>query len=161
MDPQRDRLKHLLIILLEALSASGDEGPPSRSRIQEKAADAGLDEGDVHGLLDWIESNWNMYRDLPQESDPMPDAPSTGAFRFFGEFDKDYITPEGMGYLIRMLNAGQITMTQMEAMLQYSSFIALKPLTSYDLETVIEQVIFRAQNPAMTGGASEGFESSH
>lgn len=161
MDPQRDRLKHLLIILLEALSATGAEGPPSRSRIQEKAADAGLDEGDVHGLLDWIESNWNVYRDLPHESDPMPDTPSDGAFRHFGEMDMDYISPEGMGYLIRMLNAGQITTTQMEAMLQYASFVALKPLTSDDLETVIEQVIFRAVDPSMTGGASEGFDSSH
>ena len=161
MDPQRDRLKHLLIILLEALSTTEEEGPPSRSRIQEKAADAGLDEGDVHGLLDWIESNWNMYRDLPVENDPMPDAPSRVAFRYFGEQDSEYITPEGAGYLVRMMNAGQISKAQMEAMLQYASFIALKPLTSHDLETVIEQVLFRAQSPHMTGGASEGFESSH
>jgi len=33
MDPERDRLKHLLIILLEALSVGPDEGPPSRNRI--------------------------------------------------------------------------------------------------------------------------------
>jgi len=161
MDPQRDRLKHLLIILLEALSTTGEEGQPSRSRIQEKAADAGLDEGDVHGLLDWIESSWNVYRDLPQDGDPMPDDPSLSAFRYFGEQDHEYITPDGVGYLVRMLNAGQISKAQMEAMLQYSSFIALRPLTSHDLETVIEQVLFRAESPHMTGGASEGFESSH
>ncbi len=161
MDPERDRLKHLLIILLEALSAATEEGPPTRSAIQEKVANAGLDEGDVHGLLDWIESNWNAFQELPPDQEPLPESPSTLAFRVFGEADHDYISPEGIGYLIRMVNSGQISKAQMEAMLQYSSFIALKPLTSYDLETVIEQVLFRAERPNLTGGASEGFESSH
>ncbi|PID79725.1 hypothetical protein CSA17_06975 [bacterium DOLJORAL78_65_58] len=162
MDPQRDRLKHLLIILLEALSTTGEEERPNRRRIQEKAADAGLDEEDVHGLLDWIESNWSLYRDVPpQDEDPMPDAPSAWAFRYFGEQDSRYITHEGAGYLVRMMDAGQISKVQMEAMLQYAAIIALKPLTSRDLETVIEQVLFRPQRPLMTGGASEGFESPH
>jgi hypothetical protein len=49
----------------------------------------------------------------------------------------------------------------MEALLQYSAYIALTPLDRYDLETVIEQVIFRQSRPAVTGGASEGFESLH
>ncbi len=161
MDPERDRLKHLLIILLEALSASGEDGPPSRNAIQEKVANAGLDEGDVHGLLDWIESNWNAYLELSPDQEPLPESPSDLAFRVFSEADQDYISADGIGYLIRMVNSGQISKAQMEAMLQYSSFIALKPLTSYDLETVIEQVLFRAEKPHLTGGASEGFESSH
>ena len=56
MDQERDRLKHLLIILLEALSVTPGEGSYGRNRIQEKVADAGLDEADVNGLLDWIEN---------------------------------------------------------------------------------------------------------
>ena len=55
---KRNRLKHLLVILLEALS---DADGPSRSRIQEKVASAGLDETDVNGLLDWIESQWQPF----------------------------------------------------------------------------------------------------
>ena len=58
MDPERDRLKHLLIILLEALSGPQEVMAPIRSRIQEQAEAAGLDEADVHGLLDWIEAQW-------------------------------------------------------------------------------------------------------
>ncbi len=161
MDPERDRLKHLLVILLEALSTSAEEGPPSRIRIQEKITDAGLDEGDVHGLLDWIESHWNTYRDQGLDQEPLPESPSRAAFRIFGDSDQEYITAEGIGYLIQLVNAGQISQAQMEALLQYSSFIALKPMTSYDLETVIEQVLFRSERPGMTGGASEGFESRH
>lgn len=161
MDPERDRLKHLLIILLEALSVGPEEGPPSRNRIQEKVADAGLDEGDVHGLLDWIESNWGAFQDQSLRQEPLPESPSDQAFRIFGEADHDYITHEGIGFMIKLVQAGSISRAQMEALLQYASFIAIKPMTSYDLDTVIEQVLFRTQCPGMTGGASEGFESSH
>jgi len=161
MDPERDRLKHLLIILLEALSTTPEEGPPSRNRIQDKVADAGLDEGDVHGLLDWIESHWNAYHDQALDHEPLPESPSSYAYRVFGESEQDYITHEGIGYLIRLVDTGQINRAQMEALLQYCSFIAIKPLTSFDLETVIEQVLFRSERPGMTGGASEGFESRH
>jgi uncharacterized protein Smg (DUF494 family) len=161
MDPERDRLKHLLIILLEALSVAPEEGPPSRNRIQEKVADAGLDEGDVHGLLDWIESHWSAFHDQSVRQEPLPESPSVHAYRIFGESDQDYISHEGIGYLINLVNAGSITRAQMEALLQYASFIAIKPMSSYDLETVIEQVLFRTQSPGMTGGASEGFESLH
>ncbi len=161
MDPEKDRLKHLLIILLEALSGSPEAQPPIRARIQEKVEAAGLDEGDMHGLLDWIESHW-LIDDLPTwNREPEPDAPSEKAFRYFGESDADYLTPKGMGFLIELFNSGQINRAQMEALLQYSSYIALTPMGPYDLETVLEQVLFRPGRPGMTGGASEGFEGVH
>ena len=74
------------------------------SRTQEKAEAAGLDEADVHGLLDWIESQW-MGDDRPGWSrDPLPDAPSDKAFRFFGDVDADYISPRGLGFLVELFN---------------------------------------------------------
>ena len=161
MDPERDRLKHLLIILLEALSGPTEVMPPIRARIQEKAEAAGLDEGDVHGLLDWIESHW-MHDDRPGwDRSPQPDNPSDKAFRHFGEMDSDYLSPKGLGFLMELLNKHQINRTQLEALLQYSSFIALKPLEPHELESVLEQVLFRPGRPGMTGGASEGFENIH
>jgi len=161
MDPEKDRLKHLLIILLEALSGSPEALPPIRARIQEKVQAAGLDEGDMHGLLDWIESHW-LNDDMPTwDRDPLPDSPSEKAFRHFGDVDADYLTPKGMGFLIKLFNNGQVNRAQLEALLQYSSYIALTPLGPYDLETVLEQVLFRPDKPGMTGGASEGFENIH
>lgn len=161
MDPERDRLKHLLIILLEALSGSPEILPPIRTRIQEKAEAAGLDEGDVHGLLDWIESHW-LNDDRPGgDLDPLPDAPSEKAFRYFGDVDADYLSPAGLGFLMKLFNNRQISRAQLEALLQYSSFIALRPLDPYELESVLEQVLFRPGKPGMTGGASEGFENIH
>ena len=161
MDPEKDRLKHLLIILLEALSGSPELLPPIRTRIQEKAEAAGLDEGDVHGLLDWIESHW-LHDDIPTwDRNPLPEAPSDKAFRYFGAVDADYLSPKGQGFLMKLFNNRQINRAQLEALLQYSSFIALRPLEPYELESVLEQVLFRPEKPGMTGGASEGFENIH
>ena len=161
MDPERDRLKHLLIILLEALSGSPETMPPLTTRIQEKAQAAGLDEGDVHGLLDWIESHW-LSDDRPRwDREPIPDAPSEKAFRYFSDVDSDYLSPEGLGFLLKLFNNRQINRAQLEALLQYSSFIALRPLEPFELESVLEQVLFRPDSPGMTGGASEGFENIH
>jgi len=161
MDPERDRLKHLLIILLESLSGSPETAPPDRARVQDKAEAAGLDEADVNGLLDWIEAQWRPDGGPLWSVEPTPDAPSSGAFRFFGEADKEYLTAEGLGFLVELLNAGQINRAQLEAILQYASFIAVKPLDPYDLEAVLEQVLFRPGRPGMTGGASEGQDHIH
>ena len=161
MDQERDRLKHLLIILLEALSVGPSDSGLSSRRIQDKVADAGLDEADVHGLLDWIENNLSPDPEAEWGREPELEAPSHGSWRHFGESDKEYITPDGIGFLLELLNHGQISGLQMEALLQYSSYIALQPLDRLDLETVIEQVLFRKGRPHLTGGASEGFESLH
>ncbi len=161
MDPERDRLKYLLLILLEALSGSPEILPPIKTRIQEKAEAAGLDEGDVHGLLDWIESHWLHDDWLGGDLDPLPDAPSEKAFRYFGDVDAGYLSPKGLGFLMKLFNNRQIDRAQLEALLQYSSFIALRPLDPYELESVLEQVLFRPGKPGMTGGASEGFENIH
>ena len=161
MDPERDRLKHLLIILLEALSGTPEASPPDRVRVQEKAEEAGLDEADVNGLLDWIEAQWRPEGRPPWNREPEIDAPSGGAFRVYGDAEKDYLSSEGLGFLVRLLNAGQINRAQLEAILQYASFIAVKPLDPEDLESVLEQVIFRPGSPGMTGGLSEGDRDIH
>ncbi len=161
MEQERDRLKHLLIILLEALSVSTSDGGVSRNRIQEKVADAGLDEADVHGLLDWIESNWNQDLGRYSQSEEDMDDPSPRTWRHFGELDREYISQDGIGFLLELVHQKQISMVQMEALLHYCSYMAMAPLDRFDLETVIEQVLFRRRRPDLTGGASEGFESLH
>jgi len=161
MEPERDRLKHLLIILLEALGGSTAEGPVNHKRIQERISAAGLDDHDVAGLLDWIENSWHSDEALRWKQDPLPEAPSADSFRYFGDGDREYLSAEAMGYLIRLVNSGEINAAQLEALLQYSSLVAIHPLEQTDLEPVIEQVLFRTRKPGLTGGASEGFESLH
>jgi hypothetical protein len=93
--------------------------------------------------------------------EPELDTPSDKAFRFFGEDDARYLTPEGMGYLVSLLNNKQINRAQLEALLAYASYVAYRPLDSYDLEPIIEQVLFMPGRPGMTGGASEGHDNIH
>ena len=56
MDQTRDKMKHLLVILLEALSTDPETSRSRAALIQDKAEAAGLGETDVHGLLEWIEN---------------------------------------------------------------------------------------------------------
>ena len=161
MDNERDRLKHLLIILLEEISVPPGNAERRAQAIQDKVVAAGLDEADVNGLLDWIESHWHPGESGFWSREFLPDAPSPGAFRVFGDPEHEYLTPGALGFLIQLLNAGQISRMQMEALMQYSAFIAIRPLERDDLETVIEQVLFRSRRPGLTGGASEGYESQH
>ena len=161
MDQARDKMKHLLVILLEVLSSDPEKSPSRRAMIQDKADAAGRGDADVHGLLDWIETHM-LPSDQPQWTrDPAPDAPSEKAFRHFSEADARYLTPEGMGFLLTLLNNGQINRAQLEAVLAYASYVAYRPLDIYDLEPIIEQVLFVPGRPGMTGGASEGFENIH
>jgi uncharacterized protein Smg (DUF494 family) len=156
MEQERDRLKHLLIILLEALSAKSDAHSPRRLRIQEKVAEAGLDEEDVNGLLDWIESHWDL-RALPAWArNQLPEQPSAAAVRVFGEQECEFLTPAALAYLVKLQASGEIDRAEFEALLHYASLMGGAPLETVDLETVIEQVLFRPGRPDMTGGASEG-----
>ncbi len=161
MDQTHDKWKHLLIILLEVLSTDPETSKSRAMMIQDKAEAAGLEEGDVHGLLEWIE-NHMLPSDQPGwQRDPAPDAPSDKAFRYFSEDDARYLTPEGMGYLVALRNNKQISQVQLEALLAYASYVAFRPMDIYDLEPIIEQVLFMPGRPGMTGGASEGFENIH
>ncbi|HPF71649.1 MAG TPA: DUF494 family protein, partial [Candidatus Krumholzibacteria bacterium] len=131
------------------------------SRFQEKAEAAGLNEDDMNDLLDWIEAQWAWEQRPTPAREPLPDAPSRAAFRHYGEAETEYLTREALGWLIGLEERAGIDKAQFEALLQYASFIAMRPLEVADLEMVIEQVLFRPQRPGMTGGASDGQSWTH
>ncbi len=158
---ERDKIKHLLVLMLEVLSLDPESSRSRAALIQDRAEAAGLGETDVHGLLEWIENHMLPSDEPAWPHDPLPDAPSAKAFRFFGENDARYLTPAGMGFLLDLLNSDQITRVQFEAVLAYASYVAFRPMGIYDLEPIIEQVIFMPGWPGMVGGASEGFENIH
>lgn len=161
MENERDRLKHLLVILLEALSVAPDNGELRSQAIQDRVSAAGLDEADVNGLLDWIEAQWQPADRTAWQDELMPDVPSGESFRIFTEVDSESLAPAALGFLIDLVDRGQISRNQMEAVIQYASFVAISPLERDDLESVIEQVLFRSRRPGLTGGVAEGYESRH
>lgn len=161
MNSERGKHKHLLVLLLEALSGGAEVSAARLARLRERMTASGLNDDDVYALLDWVEEHLlpDPRQEWPQE--PAPDAPSDKAFRMFGEMEGEYLTKDGLGMLLDLFNTGQINRAQMEALLQYSSHIAFRPLTPYDLEPILEQVLFRPGRPGLTGGASEGFDNIH
>lgn len=161
MNSERGKHKHLLVLLLEALSGGAEVSAARLAKLRERMTASGLNDEDVYALLDWVEEHLlpDPRQDWPQE--PVPDAPSDKAFRMFGEMEGEYLTKDGLGMLLDLFNTGQINRAQMEALLQYSSHIAFRPLTPYDLEPILEQVLFRPGRPGLTGGASEGFDNIH
>lgn len=161
MNSERGKHKHLLVLLLEALSGGAEVSAARLARLRERMTASGLNDEDVYALLDWVEEHLlpDPRQEWPQE--PVPDAPSDKAFRMFGEMEGEYLTKDGLGMLLDLFNTGQINRAQMEALLQYSSHIAFRPLTPYDLEPILEQVLFRPGRPGLTGGASEGFDNIH
>lgn len=161
MNQDHDKMKHLLVLLLEALSLDPETSRSRAAMIQDRTEAAGLSDDDVHDLLAWIENHMLPSDEPHWPSEPLPEAPSAKAFRYFGESDARYLTPEGMGFLISLLNNGQISGTQLEALLAYASRVAYRPMDSYDLEPILEQVLFMPGRPGMTGGASEGFGNIH
>ncbi len=161
MEHERDRLKHLLLILLEALTGDPETAGEIQARIQDDAAAAGLDDDDVNGLLDWIESQWQLDDLPPWPASAQPEAPSAGTFRHFSLDDANHLSGASLGYILRLLQAGQISRIQMESLVQYASYLAVRPIEPEDLDSILEQVIFRPGQPRMTGGASEGFGSVH
>ncbi len=161
MDHEHDKMKHLLVILLEVLSTDPQNSQSRAAMIQDKADAAGLGQHDVQGLLEWIENHMLPNDEPAWTREPVPDSPSDKAFRFFSDDDSRYLTPEGLGYLMALLNTKQINRAQLEALLAYASYVAYRPMDIYDLEPIIEQVLFVPGRPGMTGGASEGYENIH
>jgi len=160
MEQERDRLKHLLIILLEALSGAGEQ-PPTRARIQAKAAEAGIDVEDVHGLLDWIEDEWQLREPGAWNPDPLPENPGTASVRVYGDLEQESLTSEALTWLLELRRDGQINAAQFEALLHYTTLLGEQPVEKIELEMVLEQVLFRPQRPGMVGGASEGRYDIH
>ena len=127
MEPERNRLKHLLIILLEALSHHSEDTVPARYRIHEKVSEAGMDEADVHGLLNWIEDQWQPEERSELLHKSSLETPATMSFRYFSETDLEYITTDAIGYLLSLCDKGEISRLQLEALLQYASALLSLP----------------------------------
>src|SRR5512133_1451110 len=97
MNSERGKHKHLLVLLLEALSGGAEVSAARLARLRERLGASGLQDEDVYALLDWMEEHLlpDPRQEWPQE--PLPDAPSDKAFRMFGEMEGEYLTRDGLG----------------------------------------------------------------
>jgi len=58
MESARQRLKNLLIILLESIATGSQDLFLDRKHFQDLVAAAGYDEADISTILDWLETQW-------------------------------------------------------------------------------------------------------
>lgn len=161
MESTRQRLRNLLIILLEAIASGEEDVWLDRQRFQDLVAAAGYDDSDIDGVLDWLEDQW-----LPVARGAWP---ATGAermsdsrgVRLFGEDEREFLTPDAFGYLLSLRRAGQITHQQMETLIHYASLVSLLPLERQEVDQLLERVLFSPPGRDPLGPPAAGLGKAH
>ena len=157
MHAVRDRLKQLLILILESLTA--EELPTAReARLRDALDAAGFDAEDIVGLLAWFDDqshgeargSWLTARSVQQ--------PANRAIRLQTDEERRYLSPEAFGYLLRLCGDEQITWQQLETVVQVASLAGERPLTREDLGEILDHVLLTVrpaeiQPPAPSNGA--------
>jgi uncharacterized protein Smg (DUF494 family) len=142
MESAQQRLKNLLLILLESLATYGDGLALDRRRFHDLAAAAGYDAVDVGGILDWLEGQWLSGSRPWLSAEPVANMGSPSGVRCYGDPDRQALEPAAFGYLLRLVKAGQLSRGQMEQLLQHAGLVAATPLDNRELDVLIDQVVF-------------------
>ncbi len=157
METVRERLRTLLIILLETLSDRAGGTRADRRLFRERAVAAGFDEDDVDELLDWLRESWPEGRPLPRR--PEPPLPGVGV-RCLDEEERLALSPEAFGYLLDLSHRRQITRGQMERLIHYAGLVAESPLGRREVADLVDRVLFGTPGDG-TGPAGEAGRASH
>ena len=157
MHAVRNRLKQLLILILESLTV--EEIPATRElRLRDALDAAGLDAEDIVGLLAWFDDqsrgeapdSWLTARSVQ--------LPASRTVRLQTDDERRYLSPEAFGYLLRLRGDDQITWQQLETVIQVASLAGERPLTREDLGEILDHVLLTVraaeiQPPAPNSGA--------
>ncbi len=155
MESARERLKNLLLILLEAVDTGGDLLRLDRQKLGEMVVASGYDEADLGGLLDWLELNWNGRVSSLLEIAEDADGPAGDGVRLLGEDEREFLTPRAFGYLLELCQGGQISRQQMEDLIHYASLVAVLPLQREEIDGLLEQVFFGLPGRAVPPQSSD------
>jgi len=161
METARERLKDLLIILLEAVSSPGSELGLDMQKFREMVADAGYDVADLGGLLSWLKSQMNPLGPFAETRLFVEEIARSRGVRLYGEEERGFLTPPAFGYLLELLLSGQISRSQMEALIHHASLVADLPLQLPELVELIDQVCFQARGRSHSGHDDDHFERIH
>ena len=142
MESAQQRLKNLLLILLESLAARGDALALDRQRFQELAAAAGYEAEDVGGILDWLEDQWTSGARLWWSAESAASPGSSSGVRCYEGPDRQALEPGAFGYLLQLVAAGQLSRGQMEQLLHHAGLVAATPLDKRELDVLIDQIVF-------------------
>lgn len=141
METVRERLKQLLMILLEAIETGEEPGRLDRGLFADRIGQAGYDVAEIGGILDWLEDHWLAA--ARAEARDLPEAPAAaGGLRAFGENEQQFLTPEAFGRLLDLRRNGQITAQQMESLIHYASLVSETPVDRSELEQLLDRLLF-------------------
>lgn len=139
MESVRERLKTLLIILLESLTPDGASGRLDRGLFDLRLEAAGVAAGELDDLLEWLQER------RPDETLTLataPEAEGSRGVRIYEEGERDLLTADAFGYLLTLRRDQRLSWPQMESLLQYASLVAETPLTRSETCFLLDQFIF-------------------
>ncbi len=161
MEPVLERLKNLLVLILEILDSESEDSLIDRRRVQEYVIAAGYDPSEVDMLLDWIDSHGSS-RIESRWLESIAEGDATNAsVRLFGDDEREFLSPPAFGYLLDLCSDGQISQHQMESVIQYASLVSIGPMSRKEVGTLLDQVVFTSNEWGSFRLPECGFESEH
>lgn len=159
MEHLRTRLKHLLLLLLDALERGDKDQVLTVADMRALLGAADLDDDDLSELLHWFHDrslgdlgeSWLAARRLDLASDQ--------SLRLMGQREDEVLTVPAFGYLIGLVNARQISAEQMESLIQYAQLAPDAPLGPEDLAPLLDRVVFAERSPEAP--VARGSERAH
>ena len=142
MEHLRTRLKHLLLLLLDALERGDDDQILTVADLRALLGAADLDDDELAELLHSFHDrqlgdlgeSWLAARRLDLASDQ--------ALRLMGQREDEVLTVRAFGYLMGLVSARQISTEQMESLIQYAQLAPDAPLGPEDLAPLLDRVVF-------------------
>lgn len=139
MHAVRERLKQLLILILESLS-DDSRLAAQQVGVRDALRAAGIDSEDVLALLAWFE-NRSPHETQAWLTSRSVQVPARRTLRLQTEEERRYLSPEAFGYLLRLRGDEQITWQQLETVVQVASLAGDRPLGRDELGEIIEHVL--------------------
>lgn len=157
MEHLRNRLKHLMLLLLDVLDEREHAHSVTMDDLSDLLGRSGVSDKDLEDLLSWLRNRgpantsgevWLSARQCNCASD--------GALRVMGPREDELLTPAAFGYLLGLVRTGQIAAEQMESMIQFAQLVPDGPLERSDLPPLLDRVVFQDGLDERLAGVLDG-----
>jgi len=160
MEHLRTRLRHLLLLLLDALEDRDEEQALSVADLRELLGGAGLAEDELSELLHWFHDRNAHLGDESWLSAQRVELASDQALRQMGSEEDSLLTVPAFGYLLKLVRTRQISAEQMEMLIQFAQLVPDGPLGLEDLPPLLDRVVFTDQ-PGSSPAYGIGSDRAH
>lgn len=161
METAREKLKNLLIILLEAVSEPGVGVGLDAQKFRELVTAAGYDVTDLGSIIGWLQTQLQPQQLVSIQTIFTGEHDRGQGVRCLSEAERDFLTPDAFGYLLDLCAAGQISHLQMETLIHCASQVAELPLPRQEMDRLIDQVLFQVASRRASHHTANGRENVH